>query len=68
MIARREWFALGTAALIAIAFPLLMLQPGAEPARPPGQPAARPLSATPLPPLAVAYRRPLFGAPAPEVV
>ena len=65
MIARRDAIALGAAAVVAVAMPLLLLMPGRDAPAPERRAAAQPLSAPPQPTLAAAFTRPLFGgAPA----
>jgi hypothetical protein len=62
MIARSEMLALGAAALVAIAMPVLLLRPGATPAPPPAARQPQPLAVPEQPPLAAAFERPLFAA------
>lgn len=62
MIARRWQAALGGAAALAVAMPLVLLPPGPPPPLPKVE-AERPLAAPQVrPPLAAAFARPLFGA------
>jgi hypothetical protein len=61
MMARRDLIALGTAALVAVAMPMLLLRPGAASVPPPVQQTLAPLAAPAMPPLATAFERPLFA-------
>ncbi|MET3713086.1 hypothetical protein ABIC65_003805 [Sphingomonas trueperi] len=62
MIPRAQLLAMGAAALVALALPIALLQPGATPTvRTPH--ALPPLTATAEPPLTHIFDRPLFAAP-----
>jgi hypothetical protein len=67
VIARRDRIVLGAAAAFAVAMPLVLLPAGPAPRPAPAGAPPQPLASEPQPPLAAAFARPLFGAPAGEV-
>jgi hypothetical protein len=62
MTGRREIWALGGAAAVALLMPVLLLMPGDAAKTPPREQAPVPLNATTAAALAAVYERPLFGA------
>jgi hypothetical protein len=62
MIARRDFIALGVSGLVAVALPLILLQPGAQPVADAPIAAQQPIAPPPQPALSSAFERTLFAA------
>lgn len=62
MIVRRDFIALGVSALVAVALPLILLQPGAQPIADAPIAAQQPIAPPPQPAPSSAFERTLFAA------